>query len=382
MFISLLFLFTFFPSSLSSPFPPFFQQQAWTHTTAWYGTAGCLSFARQFPRGLPRICNPVIDLLECWMPLLPSWVMDNILDQMVLPRLHKEVETWDPTTDTMPIHAWVHPWLPLMGTTIAFCEAFMSSSPSLLALLFPSLLLLSSSLSLPLPFFSLPLSPFPFPPPLFPPSPPSPSTPSPSPSLSPIPPLPSPLPPLSSLSSSLPRTTAGDALCSHTLQASHCSQQLASVRLVCSQDPRTLAQGTRRPLSLLCLYSLVPRPPFSIFMKEVWARDCGLFLLCFPALFWGQSHSQAFFLCGLIKYVFEVFYFYFLQQSGCIIVGVHFYLHVITDGPACKLVGHPWLVKACVQHNCWPPVRMSGGSRFPPHYFFSVVVVELGNPEV
>ena len=208
----------------------------------------------------PRICNPVIDLLECWMPLLPSWVMDNILDQMVLPRLHKEVETWDPTTDTMPIHAWVHPWLPLMGTTIAFCEAFMSSSPSLLALLFPSLLLLSSSLSLPLPFFSLPLSPFPFPPPLFPPSPPSPSTPSPSPSLSPIPPLPLPLPPLSSLSSSLPRTTAGDALCSHTLQASHCSQQLASVRLVCSQDPRTLAQGTRRPLSLLCLYSLVPRP--------------------------------------------------------------------------------------------------------------------------
>ena len=108
----------------------------------------------------PRICNPVIDLLECWMPLLPSWVMDNILDQMILPRLHKEVETWDPTTDTMPIHAWVHPWLPLMGAKYCilsnlhvllsfpsafspFLLSFSSPSPSLpppllLSLSFPS----------------------------------------------------------------------------------------------------------------------------------------------------------------------------------------------------------------------------------------------------
>lgn len=63
----------------------------------------------------PRNCNPVIDLLECWMPLLPTWIMDNILDQIILPRLQSEVESWDPTTDTMPIHAWLHPWLPLMG---------------------------------------------------------------------------------------------------------------------------------------------------------------------------------------------------------------------------------------------------------------------------
>ncbi|CAI8029156.1 Tuftelin-interacting protein 11 [Geodia barretti] len=58
--------------------------------------------------------SAVIDLLEMWMPLLPTWQMENILEQMVLPRLQHGVQNWDPTTDTVPLHTWVHPWLPLM----------------------------------------------------------------------------------------------------------------------------------------------------------------------------------------------------------------------------------------------------------------------------
>lgn len=61
----------------------------------------------------------MIELLETWMPVLPTWVMENILDQLVLPRLMQEVENWNPLTDTMPIHAWLHPWLPLMGKSVA-----------------------------------------------------------------------------------------------------------------------------------------------------------------------------------------------------------------------------------------------------------------------
>eukprot|EP00731_Ephydatia_muelleri_P015724 Em0009g148a len=64
----------------------------------------------------PRQCDPLINLLESWMPLLPVWVLDNILDQLVMPRLQYEVDVWDPTVDTVPIHAWVHPWLPIMVT--------------------------------------------------------------------------------------------------------------------------------------------------------------------------------------------------------------------------------------------------------------------------
>ena len=59
--------------------------------------------------------DPVIEILEAWLPLLPEWVIRNILEQLVLPSLTAEVETWNPLTDTMPIHAWVHPWLPFMS---------------------------------------------------------------------------------------------------------------------------------------------------------------------------------------------------------------------------------------------------------------------------
>ncbi|KAL1481145.1 hypothetical protein MTO96_050427, partial [Rhipicephalus appendiculatus] len=63
----------------------------------------------------PRNCDPLIELLETWMPLLPRWMLENILDQFVLIKLQTEVEAWNPLTDTMPIHSWLHPWLPLMG---------------------------------------------------------------------------------------------------------------------------------------------------------------------------------------------------------------------------------------------------------------------------
>ncbi|KAL5009755.1 hypothetical protein ScPMuIL_012060 [Solemya velum] len=62
-----------------------------------------------------RTCDPLIELLETWMPILPPWIMTNIQDQLVLPRLLQEVENWNPLTDAMPIHSWLHPWLPLMS---------------------------------------------------------------------------------------------------------------------------------------------------------------------------------------------------------------------------------------------------------------------------
>ena len=54
-------------------------------------------------------------MIDSWKDVLPKYITENILDQLVLPRLLQEVENWNPLTDTMPIHAWLHPWLPLMG---------------------------------------------------------------------------------------------------------------------------------------------------------------------------------------------------------------------------------------------------------------------------
>lgn len=62
-----------------------------------------------------RDCDPLVELLEAWKLLLPPWILGNILDQLVMPRLQQEVDNWNPLTDTVPIHAWLHPWLPLLG---------------------------------------------------------------------------------------------------------------------------------------------------------------------------------------------------------------------------------------------------------------------------
>ncbi|XP_071056718.1 septin-interacting protein 1 [Onthophagus taurus] len=65
-----------------------------------------------------RDCDPLIYLLEAWKPLLPVWLMDNVLDQYVMPKLIAEVQSWDPLTDTVPIHTWVHPWIPLLDVKL------------------------------------------------------------------------------------------------------------------------------------------------------------------------------------------------------------------------------------------------------------------------
>ncbi|KAG8436393.1 hypothetical protein GDO86_007481 [Hymenochirus boettgeri] len=66
----------------------------------------------------PRNCSPMVDFIDHWVHLVPVWILDNILDQLIFPKLQKEVENWNPLTDTVPIHSWIHPWLPLMQSRL------------------------------------------------------------------------------------------------------------------------------------------------------------------------------------------------------------------------------------------------------------------------
>lgn len=63
----------------------------------------------------PRNSDKVQEFLENWIPIIPVWIKENVFDQLIMPRLMKEVEDWDPLTDVVPIHSWIHPWLPLLG---------------------------------------------------------------------------------------------------------------------------------------------------------------------------------------------------------------------------------------------------------------------------
>lgn len=62
----------------------------------------------------PRNHQPMAALLDTWAPLLPSYILDNVLEQIILPRLNVCVKNWDPLTDTIPIHVWIHPWVSLL----------------------------------------------------------------------------------------------------------------------------------------------------------------------------------------------------------------------------------------------------------------------------
>ncbi|XP_055593216.1 septin-interacting protein 1 isoform X2 [Uranotaenia lowii] len=63
----------------------------------------------------PRLHQPMIALLDAWAPLLPAWILDNVLEQIILSKLNTAVIEWDPLTDTIPIHIWIQPWAGILG---------------------------------------------------------------------------------------------------------------------------------------------------------------------------------------------------------------------------------------------------------------------------
>lgn len=63
----------------------------------------------------PRQHEPMAALLDAWASILPSWTLDNVLEQLVLPRIVNCVEDWDPLTDTIAVHIWILPWTGLLG---------------------------------------------------------------------------------------------------------------------------------------------------------------------------------------------------------------------------------------------------------------------------
>ena len=63
----------------------------------------------------PKDPKPMLHVLETWKNLLLDLVHLKFLDHIVMHKLKTTIDTWDPPRETVPIHAWLHPWLPFLG---------------------------------------------------------------------------------------------------------------------------------------------------------------------------------------------------------------------------------------------------------------------------
>lgn len=73
------------------------------------------SFRASVSEWNPKAHQKMAALLDCWAPLFPTWILDNVLEQLILPQLVAGVNDWDPLTDTVPIHSWILPWNSILG---------------------------------------------------------------------------------------------------------------------------------------------------------------------------------------------------------------------------------------------------------------------------
>ena len=61
---------------------------------------------------------PAIKLYETWASFLPPFIRDNMLDQLILPKLAKAVSEWNHNRTSIPLQSLVFPWLPHLGLRV------------------------------------------------------------------------------------------------------------------------------------------------------------------------------------------------------------------------------------------------------------------------
>ncbi|EPQ26826.1 uncharacterized protein PFL1_06900 [Pseudozyma flocculosa PF-1] len=63
----------------------------------------------------PDRAAPAVQLVESWRPILPRFVLDNIVEQLLLPKLEAAVRDWEPRRSKVGLDHILFPWLPLLG---------------------------------------------------------------------------------------------------------------------------------------------------------------------------------------------------------------------------------------------------------------------------
>lgn len=59
--------------------------------------------------------QPVVNLLETWSSLLPGFIHNLLLEQVIIPKLRLAIDHWNPRRTRETVHLWIFPWLPYLG---------------------------------------------------------------------------------------------------------------------------------------------------------------------------------------------------------------------------------------------------------------------------
>jgi hypothetical protein len=73
----------------------------------------------------PEEPQPAVKLYEAWSTFLPPFIRDNMLDQLILPKVQKAVADWNPKRSKVSLRSIVFPWLPFIGLRL---DDFMSDA--------------------------------------------------------------------------------------------------------------------------------------------------------------------------------------------------------------------------------------------------------------
>ena len=63
----------------------------------------------------PRQPEKLLEFLDLWKEIFPEKLMHYICRSLVFSKLKTAVDEWDPCKDAVPVHVWMHPWLPFMN---------------------------------------------------------------------------------------------------------------------------------------------------------------------------------------------------------------------------------------------------------------------------
>ncbi|KAI6114784.1 GC-rich sequence DNA-binding factor-like protein-domain-containing protein [Pisolithus croceorrhizus] len=66
----------------------------------------------------PEDPTPAVKFYETWAGFLPDFVRDNMLDQLILPKISHAITSWDPKHPTVSLQRLVFPWLPHLGLRV------------------------------------------------------------------------------------------------------------------------------------------------------------------------------------------------------------------------------------------------------------------------